>query len=404
MRLSKSGIHFLFLNAGHFLDHFFLLIFATVAALTLAQEWSLGYAELIPYATPGFVAFGVGAIPAGWIADRWSREGMLGLFFIGIGITSVMAGFVTTPLQLGVVLTLLGCMAAIYHPVGLAMVIQGRKKAGLALAVNGVYGNLGVAFAALVTAFLIDLAGWQTAFVVPGVISIAIGIAYVAFITVNSKDSIYPHDPVQARKDKQDKGVPERVIVRVMAVVFITTAIGGLVFQSTTFALPKIFEETLSAITTSASGIGLWVFIVLAVAGCAQIVVGFLVDRMSVPLLFGIITAGQCALFAVMVSVGGYAAIVVSCLFMLLVFGQIPINDVMIGKVIKSGWRSRAFALRSFVTFTVMATAVPMIAWLHGGWGFSVLFWVLASVSLLSCVTVVALRGIPQLRPAEATA
>jgi hypothetical protein len=44
-----SQIRFLFLNAGHFLDHLFLLIFATAAALRLTREWRLSYSELIPY-------------------------------------------------------------------------------------------------------------------------------------------------------------------------------------------------------------------------------------------------------------------------------------------------------------------------------------------------------------------
>jgi len=77
--------HFLFLNIGHFLDHLFLLIFATAAALTLASEWALSYGDLIPYATPGLIAFGVFSLPAGWLADRWSREGMMAVFFVGIG-------------------------------------------------------------------------------------------------------------------------------------------------------------------------------------------------------------------------------------------------------------------------------------------------------------------------------
>ena len=73
--MSRERLNFLFLNVGHFLDHLFMLIFATVAALRLAEEWGMSYAALIPYATPGFVAFGICAIPAGWLADKWSREG-----------------------------------------------------------------------------------------------------------------------------------------------------------------------------------------------------------------------------------------------------------------------------------------------------------------------------------------
>ena len=63
--MQRSQVNFLFLNVGHFLDHYFMLIFATAAALRLTSEWGLSYAQLIPYATPGFIAFGICAIPAG---------------------------------------------------------------------------------------------------------------------------------------------------------------------------------------------------------------------------------------------------------------------------------------------------------------------------------------------------
>jgi len=83
--MTYTSRNFLFLNIGHFYDHLFVLIFATVAALALAREWGMSYAALIPYATPGFIAFGIGAVPAGWIADKWRRDGMMVIFFIGIG-------------------------------------------------------------------------------------------------------------------------------------------------------------------------------------------------------------------------------------------------------------------------------------------------------------------------------
>ena len=123
-----SRIHFVFLNVGHFYDHLFMLVFATVAALTLSQEWGMGYAELIPYATPGFVAFGVGAVPAGWLADKWSRKGMMFVFYMGIGLSSIFTALSNTPVQIGIGLLAMGFFAAIYHPVGLALVVQGREK------------------------------------------------------------------------------------------------------------------------------------------------------------------------------------------------------------------------------------------------------------------------------------
>ena len=145
----RDRLHFLLLNIGHFLDHMFTLIFATIAALALVREWGMSYADLLKYATPGFFAFGLFAYPAGWIADKWSREGMMVVFFVGIGLASVATGLAQTPLQVGIGLFVIGMFAAIYHPVGLAMVTAKWKNTGMRLAVNGVWGNLGVASAAL---------------------------------------------------------------------------------------------------------------------------------------------------------------------------------------------------------------------------------------------------------------
>src|SRR3546814_18516450 len=103
---------------------------------------------------------------------------MMLVFFLGIGAASILAGFAETPLQLGACLLLVGAFASIYHPVGIAMVVHGRQKTGMPLAVNGVFGNLGVASAALVAGFLIDFSGWQSAFLLPGLVSIGLGVVY----------------------------------------------------------------------------------------------------------------------------------------------------------------------------------------------------------------------------------
>ena len=121
--MSRDRLQFLFLNVGHFLDHLFMLIFATVAAVRLADEWGMSYAALIPYATPGFIAFGAGALAAGWIADKWSREGMMVIFFVGIGASSIATALADTPTEVALGLLAIGVFAAIYHPVGVAMVV-----------------------------------------------------------------------------------------------------------------------------------------------------------------------------------------------------------------------------------------------------------------------------------------
>ena len=385
---SRDKSEFLFLNIGHFLDHFFMLIFATAAALRLTGEWGLSYAELIPYATPGFIAFGVCAIPAGWLADKWSREGMMVVFFTGIGLSAIFAGLADSPVQIAISLTLVGLFAAIYHPVGLAMVVRDKSKTGLLLAVNGVWGNLGVASAALLTGLLIDLSGWRSAFYLTGFVSILIGVSYLRFIRNNPL-------PLNSdnRKTVQSSDSNSKDLWRIFAIILVTTAIGGLVFQSTTFALPKVLEERLSDIAGSATMNGWYAFIVFSIAAGGQLVVGQLLDKYSVKLIFVVVAALQALFFTVMIQLEGVTALLVSIAFMLVVFGQIPINDVLLGRVVRSEWRSRAYALRYLVTFSVMASAVPFIAWIHQHWGFDRLFAVLAFAAVCILLAVLLLPG-----------
>ena len=388
--MSRQRLNFLFLNVGHFLDHLFMLIFATVAALRLAEEWGMSYAALIPYATPGFVAFGVGAIAAGWFADKWSREGMMVIFFIGIGASSIATALADSPVEIALGLLAIGVFAAIYHPVGLAMVVQGRVKTGVPLAINGVFGNLGVACAALLTGILIDTGGWRNAFVLPGVASIGIGLAYAAFVWSGKAD----RDAVGAAARKTDSGassIERATFVRVLSVIVFTTAVGGLIFQSTTFTLPKIFDERLTDLADSATEVGVYAFLVFAVAALAQLVVGYLVDHHSVRTVFAWVAGLQAVFFALMYELAGIPALIVSIAFMLVVFGQIPINDVLVGRITKSAWRSRVYSLRYIVTFSVMASTLPLIAGIHASWGFGALFVVMAVAASAILVAVLLL-------------
>lgn len=402
----RDKLHYLFLNVGHFLDHLFMLVFATVAALALGREWGMSYGELIPYATPGFIAFGAFALPAGWLADRWSREGLITVYFIGIGLSACATALATTPLQIGIGLFAIGAFAAIYHPVGIALVLEGHAKTGMRIAINGVWGNMGVAVAALLTAFLIDTTGWRSAFVWPGIISVALGIAYGLTIWRTAETDRRAKEASGKSAKVADPVFDRAVFTRVLAVILFTTALGGLVFQSTTFALPKVLDERAGDIAASATLIGWLAFFAFAVGSMGQLVVGSLVDRISPRAVFLGVAAMQVVFFAAMAQATGWYVVVFSVAFMLATFGQIPINDVLVGRVAKSAWRSRILALRYTITITIMASSVPFIAWIHATWGFDRLFVILSAAAALICLAVATLPAAisgakPKLAPAE---
>ena len=380
--LSRDSKYFLLLNVGHFLDHYFMLIFATVAALTLSAGWGMSYAELLPYGAPGFAAFALCSFPMGILADRWGRDHMMVVFFIGIGVSSILTGFAQTPMQLGAGLLLIGIFGSIYHPVGLAIVTGRWKHTGMRLAVNGVWGNIGVGCAALVTGVMIDLAGWRTAFFIPGIISILFAFPYL--LISRNVEELPPVGGAAAAKPA-DYGPLWRVLI----CVYMTAVLGSIVFQSTTVALPEIFEERLVGLATtisdtiasfelvSASVIGALAFLVFAAASLAQLVTGHMLDKWGARPTLALVTVVQTAALLLMPGLTDLAAFAVALGIMLGVFGQVPVSDFLIGTTASKISRSRAFGARYMVSFLAFSGALPLIAVVQSNWGFDGLFYVL---------------------------
>lgn len=415
MTSGRRRVEFLFLNLGHFFDHFLILVYATVAMAIATDrrveiagvngEWGLSYAELVPFSVAGFVAFGLFSLPAGWLADRWSRPAMIAVFFTAMGSAAMLTALAQTPWQLAAGILLIGIAGAIYHPVGIAMVVHDRARTGVPLALNGVFGNLGVAVAPLATLLLIEASGWRAAFLVPGAACLLTGLAYIAFLARGRRENAAPAGATvrRAAAAAPALALDRATLVRVFAIIFFTAAVGSFIFQSTTFALPKIFDERLAGLATSGREVGWWAFAVLAAASLAQLVVGWLVDNHSVRLVFAAVAALQALFFFAMINLDGAGALLVAVGFMLVVFGQVPINDVLIGRIAASEWRSRAYAARYILSFAVMATTIPTIAALHAYWGFHALFLAMAAGAALILVAVLQLPG-TRLRAAPAPA
>jgi MFS family permease len=382
------------LNIGHTLDHLFMLIFPTVV-LVMAPAFGVPYAEMLPLSLGGFIAFGAGSLPAGWLGDHWSRRGMMLVFFMGIGAASILTAFAQTRFEIACGLTLIGLFAAIYHPVGIAVLVKDEPRLGLTLGINGVAGNLGLAFAALISGALADLVGWRAAFVVPGILSILCGVWFWAAVPGALVDT----GGVKRKTGAAAVGVDVR---RVFAVVVAATVAGGVIFSATTVAMPKVFDERLAALTHTAFGVGAFVCGVYVLAAIAQLCVGQLIDRRPLRGVFIMIAVMQPPLLLLAGSATDWAMLTVATAMMFFVFGQIPINDAMVAKYIDDDWRARAYALRYVLSFGASATAVPLVAFLYGRTGgFAAVFTVLAA---LAGVVVLAALCFPRARPVTATA
>ena len=405
--MSAEKLRMLFLNFGHFADHLFMLIFAKAAlsagiAFGLARDGA--YAEMIPYGLPSLVLFGACAPLAAHMADKWSRNAMIVVFFIGIGLASVATSFATSPLEIAVGLAILGVFAAIYHPVGITMVIEGGGRVGWRLGINGVWGNMGVAAAPLITGFILAAYDWRLAFLVPGVVSIAIGIAYWAF--VRSGLAVAPEATARERAHVGFAPGWQRAMLSVALV----TIAGGFVFGSMTFIIPRMFEVRLPGVSTDIAITGLLAGIIYAVAAFAQMIVGRAIDKRRVKPILLTVALGQPIFIGLMAIQLDYALFAASLLAMAFVFGQIPISDAVLSRYVPDQWRTKVLSVKFLLNLVVGALALLAARTiLASGGGFEAVMTMLA---VAACFIVLAgfvlparsgaeLDAVSDLQPAE---
>lgn len=379
-----------YVNAAHFIDHYAMLIFAA-AVIVMGPAMGLAYSELLPYATPAFVAFGAGSLVTGWLGDRWSRRHMMVIYFFGIGAAMIAVGLVQTPLQLGAALLAVGIFASIYHPVGTAMLVSYADKLGSEMGVNGLWGNFGVASSALVTGVVGQYLGWRWSFILPGVVTIAIGVGFMASVTHEDRRGS-KQAAAQVRIAKSEMW---RVLLSLLVVVIAIST----TFNAITVALPKLFAERLADLTHNAALIGVIAAGVYVFGAATQYTIGKLVDRYSVKAVFLPMSLVLPPLLYLAAAASNWALIAAAIGIVIGMFGQITINDAMVGKYTAEEWRSRAFAVRYFVGFTAAGASVGLVAWLYGRGGFGLMLQAFSGLCLL---VVVAALILPRETPARA--
>jgi MFS family permease len=277
------------------------------------------------------------SLPAGWLADRWSRRNMMAAFYFGCGLSLVGAALAPSLWMLAAALFALGVFAAIYHPVGTAMLIETATQRGRSLAFNGVCGNLGVSLAAGITAALTAAFSWRGAFLVPGLIAIATGAAYVWLAPDEERHA-------SKRSSAPDVALSMPAAVAIFALFMVVALTAGLVFNTLTVALPKIVDERIGGDVPLVVVGGLSTAVFLC-GGLAQIAVGRLVERFPPNLLFAAIALIQFAGVAWAVRATGTTLLVALAVTMAAIYGQITVNDLVIARYTADAWRGRVYVL-----------------------------------------------------------
>ncbi len=373
-------------SVAHTFTHMFVLLYATVV-LIIETEFGFSYADLQWLAVPGFVMFGVAALPAGWLGDRWSGPGMMAVFFFGVGGGAILTGLADGRLGLLVGLTAIGTFAAIYHPVGIAWLVRNAPNPGRALGINGVFGSMGTAGAALVAGVLAEFYGWRAAFIVPGMVSIGAGFVFLALILggyVREARDV-AHAP--------SRTIPAQDVRRAFLALFATVIAVGLIFQSTSVAMPKIFADRLVA-DGGALAAGSLVALVYAVSAGTQLIGGELADRYSLKHVYLWTQVLQIPVILIAFFTFNYGLVVLAIAMVgLNVAGQ-PAENALLARYTPLAWRGRMFGVKFVLTLGVSTLGVALVPAIADWTGsLDLLFIALAGFAISAGLTASLLPG-----------
>jgi len=386
-----------FLNWGHFLDHYVILIFPTVV-IGLEAVYGRSYGDLLILSTAAFTAFGLFALPCGWLADHWSRRNMIAIFFLGTGVSSAAVGLAPNFTLLAIALFAVGIFGAIYHPVGLPMIIDQAVNRGRTMSVNGVFGNVGVSTAAAITAAITAWIGWRWAFFIPAIVFIITGIVYLVLTPPDHGRRVAP-------PHAQDVVLDRRMIIAVVT-LFLTLAISaGLVFNALTVTVPKIIDARLgNAIPLTI--VGSLATAVFLCGAMAQLSVGRLVDRLQPHHLMAGVAFTQLIGVVWLNYATGWPLLAALAVAIASIYAQVTLNDIVLARYVPPAWRGRVYAMRFFLNFTLAGPAVWGIGRLYDSGGFSMVLWVMALCAAVYVVNTFAITvlvaGVERARREEA--
>ncbi len=355
-RMGPSTRHMAFINTAHTFTHYSLLVLPTAVLAMAAPGGRFGnaYGPILALATGMFVLYGLASLPQGWIAQRVGRKALLFCFFVGTGLSLAATAFASSPLTLAVALGATGLFAAIYHPIGTAMLVDAAgDRPGRAIGINGVFGNLGVALAPVVTAFVANQAGWRAAFLLPGIACAAVGLAWLR---------VPWHDATVRRSLRPFPTIPRHLVRRAVIVLMLIAVVSGLVFNAFTLLLPKLLQERLAPRPDVLPLVGAAAFIATLCGALTQFTVGRMIDRTTLKRVFLPVSVILVPALVAISYAQGWIVVPMAGLVAAAIFGQVTVNETMTARYISPELRTRIYSVRFFVGFLGAAASAPVVA------------------------------------------
>ena len=385
---TKSGLSTFYAAAGHLIMHMFAA-FYFVIVLGIEDDWQLSYDELVDLWFIGSLLVGLGSIPSGWLSDRWSRSGMIAVMFLGLGLAAIFCGLSDSKLTLMLNLSLLGLFCSIYHPAGISWVVNMSKNTGRALGFNNIFGGVGIGLGAMSSGYLVDTFGWQFAFIIPGFLSVLLGLS-LSWHIYTGKISL-----LNIQSEKFSENPQQGDYLKIIIIMLISIACGGFVFQVLQTSLPKVIDIRLSSfLNLGATKIGFIVSSIYVISGLMNYVGGILADRYSVKLIYaiGILIQGLLLLFFADMT----STFLILLALVIVAFNSsiLPAENILLARFAPAQYQSLVYGIKFILSFSIGPLVVFLVSrsyaltqefyhlyWV-GGLVMSILFFMILSLPL----------------------
>ena len=370
--------------AAHGASHGFVLVLPAVL-VTLRAEFGASFTTLGMVATVSSMLYGLGALPAGLLADRVGAPVLLRVFAGASAVCCVLAALAPGIWWLAAALALLGAAGALYHPSGLAEVTLNVPGGGRELGIHGGFGNGGTALAPLVAGAVAAAWSWRASY---GLAAVAAAVLLVALVRQVPRDRRLPPQ-AQAAAGGVGRGA--------LAVVMFLAAAEGFVFQGFVTFLPAFLAEVGGTGQAAAARGGVLAGVVLLLGVPGQLIGGRLAetDPRRLALRYASLYAGA-VLAGLAVRAAGPTPLGVALagLFSLLIFLGQPITNQLVARSTRAARRGAAYGTYFSLSFGVGALAGAAGGVVADRSGLAAVFGFLGLVAVVNTLGGLAVRAL----------
>lgn len=364
--------------ASHSLIHFYELVLPPLFPL-LIVFFDTDYFHLGLVVTIFTYAFGMGSLPAGFLADRFGSRRLITTYLFGSGLLSLVIWFSGTLTSYTVIMGVVGLLCSVYHPAANTLISQTIRKKGEAFGIHGIAGSLGVAVAPLFSAWVGSAAGWKAPHVLLGFVGVAVG-----FFSLTLRRRTTPSLP---RETQTPETEPLRAPYLHFILFFLSVAALGLSYRGIMTFLPAYMGERVSGLLPGLDTVsmgGMVATLVLLSGALGQYCAGRMVDRYRPEKIY-FIQVALATLFVFIMAMSSNLVLVLSAvLYAFLAFSNQPTQNFILSKYTPRSRQGLVFGIHFFFTFGVGSVAAALCGYLADHFGLGSVFYAMGGCFALA--------------------